>query len=145
MQRADRRRLSAQDPDPPPNPRPRRINGTFGPGQPKPTAVGGRPRAKQNRITRDIKRGLVDSAIAHGNDGLGTNGLTGYFEYLLKNDLRAHAQLMGRLMPLQVDGNIKLGINKVEIVEVPEDCFLTRDEPTGFRGYWLGGRGSGRG
>jgi hypothetical protein len=43
---------------------------------------------------------------------------------LLAHDLRAYANLLGRLMPLQVHGGLTIGVTAVNVVSVPSDSFL---------------------
>ena len=76
-----------------------------------------RARGTRNRITRDIKQGLIESAVRHGFDGEGKDGLVGYFNYLLKNDLRAHANLIGHHQRLVVN-----------VVSIPRRTSLTKEQ-----------------
>ena len=88
----------------------------------------GRP----NRITRDIKKGLIELAVRHGSDGKGEGGLGGYFDYLLRKDLAAHARLIGRWLPRQLNVDVeisgRIGITTVQIVSVPNGRFVTQAE-----------------
>jgi len=86
-------------------------------------------RGTRNKITRDIKEGLIKSAVKHGFDGEGKDGLVGYFNYLLKNDLRAHANLIGRLIPLDLTANLQHHQRlTVKVVSVPRGTFFTKEQ-----------------
>lgn len=98
---------------------------TFQPGH---QSKGARPHGSLNQITRDLKQGIVDAAIKHGSNGRGAGGLQGFFKYMIKNDLRAFASLMGRVIPLQINGNINGTIAAVTITPVPAGHFLTAEQ-----------------
>ena len=89
----------------------------------KPNRVGdgtpgpGRPKGKTNKTTSLLKEALIIAAEAVGSDGAGKDGLPGYCEDLARNEKKAFAALMGRLLPLQIggvgeDGKIIVQINK---------------------------------
>lgn len=80
------------------------------------------------RITRDLKRGIVDAAAAYGSDGHGAGGLTGYLFHLADKHPKAFAGLLGKLLPLQVHGQINSIVGQVNIVSVPADTFLTQED-----------------
>lgn len=52
----------------------RNRNGTFAKGHKQ---LGHRGMGKVNKLTADIKSGMMHSAIAHGRDGHGAGGLDG--------------------------------------------------------------------
>ena len=89
--------------------KPRRVgDGTPGPG---------RPKGLENKTTKLLKEALIIAAEAVGSDGDGKDGLSGYCEDLARNEKKAFAALMGRLLPLQIqgpgeDGKITVNINK---------------------------------
>jgi hypothetical protein len=111
-----------QEPQPQPQPKPRKP-GTFVKGHP-----GYRKQGAANRISRDIKAGMVDSAIEHGRDGNGKDGLPGFCSWLLKNDLKSWCSIFGRLVPLQVHGDVQVGIQSVNIIAVPADKYLSAED-----------------
>ncbi|MBO4228139.1 hypothetical protein [Bradyrhizobium neotropicale] len=78
-----------------------------------------------NRITRDLKAGIVDAAAAHGSDGQGTGGLTGYLFWLAGSHPKAFSGLLAKLLPLQVNGNVNTTVGTVNIVSVPVDRYLS--------------------
>jgi hypothetical protein len=97
----------------------------VGPGHPPPGK--GRFPGQINRITRDLKHGIVDAAAAHGADGFGAGGLTGYLLHLATHHPKAFAGLLGKLMPLQVNGTLQSVVGEVRIVSVPADTYLTAE------------------
>jgi hypothetical protein len=56
----------------------RNPDGTFQPGHPAPPAHIRRQKGTPNKITRDIKNGIVEAAVKLGSDGKGKDGLVGY-------------------------------------------------------------------
>ncbi len=100
-------------------------DGRFKPGH----AGSGRRRAgTPNKITKDIKTGIIDAAVKHGFDGKGKDGLVGYCHFLASRHPKAFASLLGRLLPLQVSGDVKVGVTEVKIVSVPPDRYLSADD-----------------
>ena len=100
------------------NPRARPGNGP-GPGR----SIGA-----VNRITRDLKLGITEAAALHGSDGHGAGGLTGYLFWLASDHPKAFAALLGKLLPLQVNGRVDATIAAVNVVSVPVDRYLTQDQ-----------------
>jgi len=90
---------------------------------------GRRERGQPNKITRDLKEGIIDAAVSLGEDGRGKGGLSGYLKMLAKRYPKQFSSLLGRLLPLQVNGN-NLGqfIGAVNIVAVPNGKFLTVED-----------------
>ena len=76
----------------------------------------GRRRGSKNKTTALIKEAIVLAAQAVGSDGKGKNGLVGYCEDLARNEKKAFAALMGRAMPVQVEGGGENGAIVAEIV-----------------------------
>jgi hypothetical protein len=108
--------------------RPRLPDGTWAPGGPPPPNRGRRRKGIANKITRDLKSGMIDSAIEHGRDGNGLDGLKGFCAYLLRTDLKAYCSILGRMIPINVQGDVAVGITSVNIVSVPSGEFLTKEE-----------------
>ena len=104
----------------------KRVNGKlFGPDNPPPGGVKGR----SPKITRELKEGIIDGAADHGYDGEGLGGLAGYLRYCAERCPKAYLQLLGRLLPLQVNGSGSAGhhISTVNIVAIPSGEFLTSE------------------
>jgi hypothetical protein len=104
-----------------------RRNGRFPPGYCPPPDVR-RKAGTQNRITRDLKHGIIEAAVKLGEDGKGKGGLIGYLRFLGRRHPKAFAQLFGKLIPFQVSGNLAVGIRDIKIVSVPEGHFLSPEQ-----------------
>ena len=76
----------------------------------------GRRKGSKNKTTSMIKEAIVLAAEAVGSDGKGRDGLVGYCEHLARNEAKAFAALMGRAMPVQVEGGGENGAIVTEIV-----------------------------
>ena len=100
----------------------------------------GNPPRKQKgavaKITRDVKQGILEGAIAFGSDGEGTGGLTGYFEMCAAKFPKAYMHLLGKLMPIQLHGEGLSGpsITSVNIISVPTDNYLSAEDMARLRG-----------
>jgi hypothetical protein len=71
---------------------------------------------------------MIESAVEHGRDGIGTDGLKGFCAYLLKEDLKAYCSILGRMIPLQIGGDLQIGITSVNIVSVRVNSFLSAEQ-----------------
>lgn len=73
---------------------------------------GGRRKGTPNKTTALLKEAIIAAATEQGDDG--TGGLTGYCRFLARDEPKAFAQLLGKVLPLQVtgegDGPIKVVI-----------------------------------
>ena len=107
---------------------PQRKPRLYGPDNPPPGK--GRPRGCVNKANRDLKNGLLTAAINLGRvDVDGQGGLIGYLEFLGVRYPKTFANLLGRLMPLQVSGNGLSGqtIGSVNVISVPVNHFLSSE------------------
>lgn len=89
-----------------------------------------RPRVKgqANRITRDLRQAIIAAAEAHGSDGAGSNGLTGYLFYLADSHPKAFAALLGKMIPLQLSGSpIQSVVGQVTVISIPAGHSLSND------------------
>ena len=75
----------------------------------------GRSMGKQNKLTRDLKEGIIDAAVASGYDGKGKDGLAGYLKMLADKYPKQYTSLLGRMLPLQISGNLNTFIGAVNI------------------------------
>jgi hypothetical protein len=98
--------------------------GTFPPGHQGPRRVRGVP----NRIHSNLKQAIIDAAVAHGSDRQGVGGLTGYCFFLASQHPRAFAGLLGKLLPLQIDGHLTSTVARINVVSVPVDRYLAADD-----------------
>ena len=71
----------------------------IGKGKPGP----GRPKGQTNRTTTALKEAILQAATEHGEDDTGKNGLTGYLRKVAREDVKAFAGLLGRVLPLDVN------------------------------------------
>jgi hypothetical protein len=70
----------------------------------KTTAGPGRPKGSVNKTTATLKAAILDAAAKYGQDGKGKGKLTGYCFKLAHEEPRAFAQLLGKVLPMQVAG-----------------------------------------
>lgn len=72
----------------------------------RPPAAGkGRRKGSQNKVTALLKDAIVMAAEAEGRDGCGKDGVVGYCRFLAKDEPKAFATLLGKVLPIQVSGD----------------------------------------
>lgn len=64
----------------------------------------GRPKGSPNKTTALLKEAIIKAAEATGSDREGTDGLVGYCTFLAKDEPKAFAALLGKVLPMQVTG-----------------------------------------
>lgn len=64
----------------------------------------GRRAGTPNKTTALLKEAIIRAAEATGSDGNGKGKLTGYCTFLAKTEPKAFAQLLGKVLPMQVTG-----------------------------------------
>jgi hypothetical protein len=64
----------------------------------------GKPKGAIAKITRDLKEGIIEAAVARGSDSHATDGLVGFLRDLAINHKRAFTSLLVKILPMQVDG-----------------------------------------
>lgn len=74
--------------------------GSFKKGEPKV----GQGKRGPNKTTAVLKDAILLAAKTVGQDGAGHLGLVGYLITLAKMEPKAFSSLLGRVLPLQVDG-----------------------------------------
>jgi hypothetical protein len=72
----------------------------IGKGKPGP----GRPKGLPNKATALLKEAILGAAEAVGEDGRGRGKLKGYCQFLAREEPKAFAQLLGKVLPMQVTG-----------------------------------------
>lgn len=66
----------------------------------------GRKKGTPNKTTTALKEAILAAASAHGEDDAGTGGLEGYLRKVAREDVKAFSGLLGRVLPLTVNGNV---------------------------------------
>lgn len=64
----------------------------------------GRSKGTPNKTTALLKEAIIRAAEAVGEDMQGKGKLTGYCKFLAKAEPKAFAQLLGKVLPMQVTG-----------------------------------------
>lgn len=64
----------------------------------------GRAKGTPNKTTALLKEAIIRAAEATGEDGKGKGRLTGYCKFLATSEPKAFAQLLGKVLPMQVTG-----------------------------------------
>ncbi|WP_336802494.1 hypothetical protein [Kaistia sp. MMO-174] len=67
--------------------------------------TGGRAKGTPNKTTAVLKEAILAAAESVGSDGEGEGGLTGYLTFIAKNDIKAMAGLLAKVLPMQVTGD----------------------------------------
>jgi hypothetical protein len=102
-----------------------------------PGAGPGRPAGGVNRITKDLKRGIIDAAVELGSDGCGTDGLQGYLRMCAQKYPKHYLALLGKLLPMQLNtdglGSVNVSFN---VTSVPSGSFLTAESLERFSPEW---------
>jgi hypothetical protein len=90
----------------------------------------GRPKGAQDKITKDLKLGLIEGAVQAGFDGEGTGGLIGYCKWMAMFHPKAYATLLVKLLPYNIHANTESSptITSVNILSVPSGCHLTQEQ-----------------
>ena len=81
----------------------RDTRGQFAKGNSARSLNNHRKKGSINKLTADVKAGIVHGAARHGADGKGLRGFNGYCEFLAAKHPKVYANLIGRLLPLQVN------------------------------------------
>jgi hypothetical protein len=66
--------------------------------------IGGRQKGTPNKTSGLLKEAIILAAEQQGDAGEG--GLVGYCRFLAREQPKAFAQLMGKVLPLQVQGDL---------------------------------------
>ena len=83
----------------------------------------GRPKGAANKTTALLKEAILKAAEATGEDMNGKGKLTGYCRFLAKTEPKAFAQLLGKVLPLQLtgDGGGPVGVMFQTVYERADD------------------------
>jgi hypothetical protein len=71
----------------------------------------GRPRGSLNKTTATLKEAILAGAASQGEDGAGKGGLDGYLRSLAASEPRAYLGLLGKVLPLEIRGQLNLTSN----------------------------------
>lgn len=55
------------------------------------------------KTTMALKEAILEAATEHGEDDTGKNGLKGYLRKVAREDVKAFAGLLGKVLPLSID------------------------------------------
>ncbi len=98
--------------------------GTYGRGNPPPSK--GRRPGQINKITADLKQGILRGAANCGYDGAGQGGVDGFLLYCAQRHPKAYLALLGKMLPLNLTASVDSSrINEVRIVSVPANHYLS--------------------
>ena len=86
-------------------------------GKPK---RGGRKQGSQNKTPRLLKEALMIAAELEGSNEKGKDKLIGFLRMMARKDLRTFAQLLGRIIPLQINtkGDLRVEVTYRTIDDV---------------------------
>lgn len=73
-----------------------------------PNAGKGRTKGTPNKTTGALKEAILLAAAEVGEDDNGTGGLTGYLRRVAREDVKAFAGLLGKVLPLQIAGGLDI-------------------------------------
>ena len=76
-----------------------------------------------NKTTTALKEAILLAAAEHGEDDEGTDGLKGYLRKIAREDVKAMSGLLGRVLPLQING---AGENGEHLHKVDADDAFSR-------------------
>lgn len=83
----------------------------LGPSRPK---TGGRKKGTPNKTTAALKEAILLAAESVGEDGSGDGGLQGYLQRVAREDVKAFCGLLGKVLPMQVSGDMGIKIQVVD-------------------------------
>ena len=88
---------------------------------------GGRPKGSPNKITATIKEAMTMAADNLGNG----KGAAGVFELAGQKDIVAFANMLTRMMPLEVKAEVTGDVGICHVLQpvlIPRGCFLTKEQ-----------------
>ena len=95
----------------------------------QPVGKRGRKPGAINKITTDLKHGILRGAASCGYDGEGLGGVDGFLLMCAQRYPKHYLNLMGKLLPLNLTANApSAGIGTVNIVSVPSGTYLSPDQ-----------------
>jgi hypothetical protein len=104
---------------------PRRKPHRYGPDNPPPGK--GRRKGAINKITADLKQGILRGAANCGYDGAGLGGVDGFLLMCAQRHPKHYLALLGKMLPLNLSADVSTtAVNEVRIISVPADHFLSQ-------------------
>lgn len=89
----------------------------------------GRKRGAINKITTDLKHGILKGAANCGYDGEGLGGVEGFLAMCAQRYPKHYLALLGKMLPMNLNANApSAAIQTVQIVSVPSGVFLNREQ-----------------
>lgn len=84
---------------------------------------GGRSKGTPNKTTALLKEAILGAATTAGSDGKGKGGLMGYCTFLAREEPKAFAQLLGKVLPMQITGEDggPIRVTQVQLVPLTAD------------------------
>ena len=85
--------------------------------------TGGRVKGTPNKTTALLKEAIIAAAERTGEDGAGKDGLMGYCSFLATKEPKAFAQLLGKVLPMQLTGEDggPVKVTQVQLVALTEN------------------------
>lgn len=87
----------------------------------KPQPRGGSRAGRPNKTTKTLKEAILLAAEQVGEDGKGKDALVGYLRRVAKQDVKAFAGLLGKVLPLQITGAEGRTLAQ-ELASIPTDA-----------------------
>ena len=81
----------------------------FKKGEPRPQNAGRRG-GSTNKVPRALKDALILAAELEGSNHQGSGKLIGFLRMLAREDLRAFASLLGRVIPMQIENRSEVSV-----------------------------------
>lgn len=86
-------------------------SGRFGKGNP------GKPKGAVSKTTKALKEAILEAAEKSGQDTKGKGGLVGYLKRVADEDVKAFSGLLGKVLPMTVQGAGEDGELLISVVE----------------------------
>jgi hypothetical protein len=104
---------------------PKRKPNRYGPNNPPPGK--GRTKGAINKITADLKQGILRGAATCGYDGEGLGGVDGFLLMCAQRYPKHYLTLLGKMLPLNLNADVNTStasISEIRMVSVPSDHYF---------------------
>lgn len=88
----------------------------------------GRKAGTPNKTTAALKEAILLAAEQVGEDGKGHDGLVGYLRNVACQDVKAFAGLLGKVLPLTINGQLDVAHSTKEQRDAATAAFLRAQE-----------------